>query len=167
MINKHLFIWVEGPDDQRFFEMLIKPLFLGRYGTVDIRTYASMKDVLINKFIKSIKSMGADCVFVADQDVAPCPTKRKQKVIEKYKLLAASDILVVAHEIESWYLAGIEDSDCALFKCKPIKNTDSLSKENFNKLITSKQESRIVLMIEILNRYSIQVAIERNRSLCY
>lgn len=43
MEYKRLFIWVEGPDDVRFFERIIKPRFGDKYDFVQIIPYATMK----------------------------------------------------------------------------------------------------------------------------
>ncbi|PNR93615.1 MULTISPECIES: hypothetical protein [unclassified Petrotoga] len=65
MDYKMLFILVEGDDDKRFFEKIITPLFEGKYDQVKVWKYAQQKKEKVSKFLKSIKGMNADYIFVA------------------------------------------------------------------------------------------------------
>jgi len=76
---------------------------------------------------------------------------------------------VVKIEIESWYLALLDNNTCRKFKIKlsKIKNTDHITKEQFNALIPKKFDSRVDFMIEILDCASIETARQRNTSFKY
>ncbi len=50
---------------------------------------------------------------------------------------------------------------------KPMDSTDSLIKEEFNKLYHRKFQSRIDFMLEILKNYSLKTATDKNRSFSY
>ncbi len=107
MAYKQLFIWVEGPDDMRFFNAIIKPLFAEKYDWIEVRSYAERKKEYVAAFLKSIQAMGADYIFTADINSAPCITKKKQNLLEIYPNANEAELLIIIQEIESWYLAGL------------------------------------------------------------
>ena len=55
---KLLFIFVEGDDDERFFNRILSPKLQEKYDTVKIIRYATMKKEKVDNFIRSIKAMG-------------------------------------------------------------------------------------------------------------
>jgi len=61
---KLLFIFVEGNDDERFFNRILSPKLQEKYDTVMIIKYATMEKEKVNEFIKSIKAMGAEYIYV-------------------------------------------------------------------------------------------------------
>jgi hypothetical protein len=166
---KKLYIFVEGVDDNRFFDRIAKILLMDKYNEIEIREYSQKTGEYINAFLKSIEKMGADYICQSDLDEAPCASKRKEKLIEKFSSFEESKIIVVKIEIESWYLALLDDNVCKRFKIKPsdIKNTDHITKEQFDMLIPRKFDSRVDFMVEILNCASIETARQRNTSFKY
>ena len=60
---KRLFIWVEGEDDVRFFNKIIKPLLEKKYSLVEVRSYARMAIKKMNGFLRSIKAMNAEYIY--------------------------------------------------------------------------------------------------------
>jgi len=76
---KKLYIWVEGDDDKRFFNGVIKSKFIKKYDSVEIVRYAHLKREKIDNFLKSIKAMSANYIYVADINNAPCVTDKKRK----------------------------------------------------------------------------------------
>ena len=74
---KRLFIWVEGDDDERFFEKIIEPKLRNKYDFVETRRYASLKKEKRDNFLKSIKAMGADYIYVIDINNSPSVTAKK------------------------------------------------------------------------------------------
>ena len=170
MNYRKLFLWVEGEDDKRFFEKIIEPEFRKKYNSVETRCYATLKKDKLGNFLKSIKAMKADYIFVADINDSPCITAKKQKITKEWgkKIVDRDKIVVVIKEIESWYLAGLKDAECKKFNMPIFDKTDDVTKEQFNSLIpTKKFNSRIDFMIEILNNFSIEVAVRKNRSFSY
>ena len=79
---KKLYVWVEGDDDERFFNEVIKSKFIKKYNSVEIVRYAHLKREKIDNFLKSIKAMSVNYIYVADINNAPCVTDKKKK---KYK----------------------------------------------------------------------------------
>ncbi|MDZ7724802.1 MAG: hypothetical protein U5R06_18855 [candidate division KSB1 bacterium] len=70
-------------------------------------------------------------------------------------------------EIESWYLAGLAEKKQRQLKIKPFKDTNDLTKEQFNQQIPNSFDSRIDFMVELLKNYSIEIAQIRNKSFSY
>jgi len=162
MSYKELYIWVEGNDDERFFKRIIEPMLQKKYDNIYIIAYSQMKKEKRKSFLKSIKSMGADYIFVTDIDKSPCVTARKEEFEEFKYIIDKGKIVVVVKEIESWYLAGL---DTKKIKIPHFELTDDITKEEFNKLISG--NSRIDSMLKILNNFSIEMAKQRNKSFKY
>ena len=167
MSYKRLFILIEGNDDERFIEEIIKPVFENYYDYVKPWKYAQIEQKLIKSFLKSIKAMKADYIYVQDIE-GPCVTARKEKIKDKYgELIENGRIGIVIKEIESWYLGGLNDNDARKLTGRRFRTTDDIIKEQFNKFVTYKFESRLDFMIEILKFFSIDVAKRKNKSFKY
>ena len=164
---KKLYIWVEGDDDKRFFNGVIKSKFIKKYDSVEIVRYAHLKREKIDNFLKSIKAMSANYIYVADINNAPCVTDKKEKIQKEFKNIDSDRIIVVIKEIESWYLAGSDDVISRKFGVRPFNITNTVTKEQFNDMFSKKFASRIDFMIEILKCFSIEKAKEKNRSFRY
>lgn len=171
MAYQRLFIFVEGSDDKLFFDSLIeRKLYAQNYSYVECREYSQKTKEYIEKFLRSIKKMeDADYIFVADMDESPCVTARKAQITSMYKNLTADRILIVCREIESWYLAGLNDDGCQqLGISADFKNTDDIFKEKFNDIMPSKFTSRrINFMLEIMNIFDQETAQAQNSSFRY
>lgn len=165
-----LFIFVEGPDDSRFFNRVIQPALKNRCSQIRIIEYATLPKKKVAGFLKTIKKLKADLFFVADINAAPCVTKRKEVLLKKYtRYLNPDKIIVVIHEIESWYVAGLSDEMMREMTNKTFKNTSTLTKAEFDNRMPKKFNSRINYMQEILNHFSIDIASKgsRNKSFKY
>lgn len=167
MNYKLLFILLEGDDDVRFFERIIKPKFENKYDNVVLWKYAQQKNVKVDNFIKSIRSMGADYIYVADINDAPCITLKKEKIKDRHKNIDIDRVIVVISEIESWYLAGLDTESSGNLKISYSETTNNVTKEQFDTLIPKKCKSRIDFMIEIMKRFSIDIAKKKNNSFSY
>ena len=163
---KRLFIWVEGGDDIRFFNRIIKPVLEEKYDWVEVRSYATLKREKVDSFLRSIKAMRADYIYVADIDDVPCIRAKKQGMQDKLKDIDEENIAEVIKEVESWYLAGLDDADRNL-RIRTLSNTDNITKEQFNSMIPKTFYSRIDFMLEILKYFSIQMAKRKNKSFRY
>jgi len=162
--NKRLFIWVEGQDDERFFNRIIKPMLEKKYDLVEVISYATQKNKKTDNFLKSIKAMNAGYIYVTDIDYSPCITVKKKGIENKLKKIDEAMIAVVIKEIESWYLAGLDDTNSKKLKIHTLDTTDDITKEQFNSLIPEKFDSRIDFMSEILKYFSIGTAKRKNKS---
>ncbi|HHT9139403.1 MAG TPA: hypothetical protein ACFYEA_02580 [Candidatus Tripitaka californicus] len=164
---KRLFIWVEGPDDVRFFDGIVKPVFERKYGLVKVIEYSKLKRERIDNFLKSIKAMDADYIYVKDINDAPCVTAKKEGIQKKLNNINNDRIMVVIKEIEGWYLAGLDKANSKKLRLTPPSTTDNLTKEAFNGLIPKKFYSRIDFMLEVLKCFSTEMAKQKNRSFRY
>jgi len=163
-----LFILIEGDDDERFFESVVKPFLQERYSAIKFWQYAEENEMRKVNFIKSITSMKADYICIGDIDDVPCVTSKKEKIIDDFDEKVTKDkIIIVIKEIESWYLAGLDEKvSKKLGIRKKIKTTDNVIKEHFNQLIPKKMP-RSVFMQKILENYDVGIAEGKNRSFGY
>lgn len=165
---KMLYVLVEGDDDVRFFERILEPRLKQKYDCIKIIKTAQKKIEDITKFLKSIKKMKRDYIYVRDIDNSPCITQKKKDIKGEISIIDEKKIVVVVKEIESWYLAGIKKEDARNLNITIKKNTNTITKEDFNQIFEkSKSNSRINFMIEILNHFSIEEAKEKNPSFKY
>ena len=168
MDYKLIFILIEGDDDERFFESVVKPFIQERYSAIKFWQYAEENEKRKVNIIKSINLMKADYICVGDIDDVPCVTSKKEKITDDFgKKIKADKIVIVVKEIESWYLAGLdENASKNLGIRKKIGTTDNVIKEHFNQLIPNKMP-RPVFMQKILENYDVKVAEGKNRSFEY
>lgn len=163
---RRLYVWVEGTDDERFFERTVRATFEQRYDQVSVVRYAKRKRTKIRGYLNSIKAMPADCIFLADINAEPCVTAKK-RTLEQRHGIEGDRVIVVVMETESWYMAGLDDEASAQLGVPVLKDTDSLTKEDFNRLMPERFGSRINFMVEILKRFSRETARRKNRSFRY
>ncbi|MBT9131329.1 MAG: hypothetical protein DDT41_01634 [candidate division WS2 bacterium] len=164
---RRLFVWVEGEDDVRFFNKIIKPKLQKKYNFIQTILYATQKKGKIDDHLRSIKAMGADYIYVADIDNSPCVSAIKQETERKLRNIDKDKIIVVIKEIESWYLAGLSEIQSRKFKIRNFSATDTITKEQFYDLIPEQFNSRIDFMVELLKTFSVEVAKQRNGSFRY
>ncbi len=167
MPDKQLFILLEGDDDKRFFETILKPLLQRTYSTIKCWKYSQKKHENIARFIKTLNSMNADYIFARDINNAPCITSKRDKITRKFNQIPETKIIVVVKEIESWYLAGLDKNTSK--KCgirKKIGTTDNITKEHFNHLIP-RNMPRTDFIQKILENYDVEIAKERCESFGY
>ena len=163
-MKKRLFILVEGEDDVRFFGRIIKPLFAPFYDSVEIIPYASIKRTKVNSFLKSIGLLNNDYILFADIDEKNSVKEKKQTLYSYYNTIDGSCIIVVIREIESWYYAGLSSESAQMLNVPDLSFTDELTKEDFNRLIPGKYDSRVDFMFEILKYFSLDTARRKNQS---
>ncbi len=168
MPYRRLFILIEGDDEERFIQAVLEPLFLSQYDHVQVWQYAQETPRKTRNLIRSIQSMGADCIFIRDFDRGPCITSIKEAVQKKYgKHINAESILVVVREIEGWYAAGINSDAAAELDIDALATTDDLTKEQFNQSAPKRFGSSIVFKREVLKRFDMDTARRKNKSFAY
>ena len=163
-MKKRLFILVEGEDDVRFFGRIIKPRFVHRYDSVEIIPYACIKREKVSRFLKSVTQMGNDYIFVADIDTERSVRDKKQILYYRFNDLNGKSIVIVIAEIESWYYAGIPPESPMTSEVVSLDSTETLTKEDFNRIMPRKFDSRIDFMFEILKSFSMETAVRKNTS---
>ena len=159
--------WVEGDRDRRFFDALVKPRLEPKYAQVLVKEYRQLKQPVVNRLIRAMGYQGFECRFVADMNAAPCVSSRLAKLIERHPCLAIEDIVVVATEIESWYLAGITEQGGVELKIKAPASTDGLTKQDLDRLRPDRFDSELDFLIELTRHFDFDLACQRNRSFAH
>jgi hypothetical protein len=168
MAYKRLWVLLEGNDDDRFFEGVIRPIFENTYDSVRPWQYAQKQIKKAKNFLRAIKSMGSDYFFWGDINSLPCVTAKKNRIKRRYGAgIDINNVIIVVKEIESWYLAGLDDKARKKLGIRTFHNTDNITKEEFNNLIPNRFDSRIDIMVEILKRFSVETAKQKNKSFAY
>ncbi len=167
MAYKGLFILVEGLNDKRFFDKIIKPKLKKKYDSVEVIQYANLKKEKLKRFLRSIEKMKANYLYVGDINSTSCVIKKKQKIQGKFRNIDKGKIIVVIKEIESWYLAGLNDKNSKKLRIRFLKNTEKVTKDQFKMLIPKKFDSEIDFRLEILKFFSIETAKQKNKSFKY
>ena len=171
MAYKRLYIWVEGDDDERFFEKVIGPLFAKSYNHVHFVQYRQMQTKKVNAFLKTIKRLrsagDAAYIFTSDINRQPCVTTKKKRLLKLYAGLDRDCVAIVIREIESWFLAGLTKKACSQLGIQAFSHTDDVTKEQFNKLRRDKYDSRVDFQQEILKLFDLGTARRKNTSFDY
>ncbi|MCQ8894651.1 MAG: hypothetical protein NQU46_08515 [Methanolinea sp.] len=167
MTERRLFLFVEGNDDERFFLHIIVPLLLPLYRSVHVIKFACMKRANVCRLVRSIRRMNDEYIVFSDIDQEAGVRAKKHVLMERFCVLDAREIVVIIQEIESWYLAGLDDVSESDLGIPHHPNTDHITKEYFNNQIPRRFASRIAFMLEILSRFSIPVACGKNNSFRY
>lgn len=161
---RRLFILVEGADDVRFFDRIVKPLLEPRYTSVELIAFASLRRGMVSRFLRSLERLGHDYILATDIDTEPSVKAKKRVIVERFPDLDPKKVIIVIREIEGWYLAGIDDDMQRSFDLSPFHSTDDLTKEMFNALIPVQFTSRIEFMAALLESFSLSSAMAQNRS---
>ena len=159
---------MEGPTDRTFFNHIIRPELLKKYNKVFVYLFRQRSKHNIKNFITNCKNTGKDYAFFSDMDNAVCYTKKKD--IVKSKIAPNVDrekIVIVKTEIESWYLAGINQSNAKNLNINFHANTENVTKEMFNAMMRYPFKTSVGFMMEILKYYFIDTAKKQNPSFEY
>ena len=167
MLGYRLWLMVEGSDDELFADAVIAPEFRRAYHAVQIWQYSQIPIEKRSKFLQSIDATpGEDYILFCDIDNHPCVTAKKEWMKDQLPTLSDDRIAVVVKEIESWYLAGLSQSDCQYLNLGDVNRPDEVVKEAFDALIGGKG-NHTAMMREILNRYDLSEARRRSPSFGY
>ncbi len=180
-----ILILVEGTDDEMFFNYVVRPKLAQTYDYIQIERYSEATKGEVNSILYDYFAMNttvevqADAILVADLNASPCVTDRKERIRRGYRSLSgdtgialgphlSTRIFIVCREIESWYLAGLSDTECKRMGIATgLQNTDHLTKEQFLGLIPNKFNSRAEFMLEILSAFDHETARTKNSSFSY
>lgn len=166
MSSNLLFLLVEGSDDERFAQAVLEKPFLKKYHAVKIISFAQRPKKYVDGLIRSAKSMSADYVLLTDINSSPCVTHRKTKISEKFRLCDFDKIQVVAPEIESWYVAGLDTHSIDNLKIARFDSVNLITKEIFDSITPPKMHRRDFL-IEVLKHFSLDTAKANSTSFQY
>lgn len=158
---------LEGPDDQRFFEGVLETEFLKKFDKIIFFPYAEQTKKAREAVIKYLKHSGIEYIIFSDFDAAACITKSKRNLQAKISTADLAKIAIVKAEIESWYLAGLDYSSTRRLRIPFYPNTEVISKEQFERIGSTKFTSKIDFMKEILKFFSTDTARKQNDSFKY
>lgn len=163
-----LVVFFEGPDDERFLKQVAKPILCTRNNYVQFIPYAGKPKGFVDRFIDSINATQyKDYIYLTDLDVFPCVTARKHQVQQYVGNINLDKVVIARPEIEGWYLAGLETRHCTELDVQSLTNTADVTKERFRQMVPNTYRSYILFMEDILNRFSIDIAKEKNESFRY
>ncbi len=154
-----LYIFVEGYFDELFFTKT--------YFTEDTNKfiqYSSQKPEKVNAFIKSIKKMPTcDYLFFADGDGQSINDKTNV-IISEYSEVERNKVFIVQYEIESWYYAGVCESNCKKLKLNKFEfTTNNITKEALVAKMPKPSERQFI-MSKMLDFFEEDIASARNTS---
>lgn len=173
MAFRRLYIWVEGPDDRRFIERILKPRLQKYYDWIDIVEYAGMPDAKMDSYLHAIERIGdsvgilTDYLFMVDMDGAPCISGKRSAVVARYKRVLFQKVFVVVDEIESWYISGLSEANAAKFKLPTRGNADDFTKEHLLAVCNGLRQTPLEVRIEILKCFVWETALDRSASFRY
>lgn len=175
MCDKRLYVFIEGDDDELFLNRILRPELSKKYNNFCIYPfkYAQKPNKKINQFLKTLIILKnkelAEYIFTVDIDNCNSIKDKKNLLKQAFDKLNIENVVIVIKEIESWYLAGLDNN--ALEKLgirKNISNTDCINKEQFENLIPRRfSDYKTNFMIEILKHFSVKTAKKKNRSFKY
>jgi hypothetical protein len=176
MKRRGLFILVEGLTDSDFFEALlnkpeIKSILESKYEFSRVIRYKdaekSWDKGKMRDFLYKTKSAGYDYIFFADINDAPCITRKKEVLLDTYNDLDREKIIIVVKEIESWFLAGMEEDLANKYKIDIPHSTENITKEDFIDKTKGRSLREIEFRQEILENFCLDAARVRNKSFAY
>ena len=166
---RRLWLLVEGNDDARFADAVLAPEFRRAYDDVRIWRYSQASIPKRANFLRGVHETGEDYILLCDLDEFPCVTSKKESVrrgLPSSSPIPDDRIAVVVKEIESWYLAGLDEEGCQALDISPVRHPDEVVKEKFDDLVGGKA-NHTDMMVEILKRYDISQARRRSPSFGY
>lgn len=170
----NLTIFVEGEDDILFFKRNILKLFYKKEEyNINVVAYQETGKKRFLQHLQTINRLGGNYIFISDFDFRPCITSKKNDRIkeftrENFDKLDANKIFIVKNEIESWFLAGV-DNNQPIFRNIDVPNdTEKTSKDYLERLLKkTKFDSRVDFFIEVSNYFNYDLAMQRNDSFRY
>jgi hypothetical protein len=165
MTPRILALFVEGLDDERLVGRLTELGVFEGYDHVKVFPYASRSPEATRKIFQALRAnVNADYLFFCDCDGAPCISKRKEKVLERYPFLDSARVIVVRRMIESWYVAGVCRATCRVLGIGYLQRTDMVGKTEFSDLIRPAFASRVDAVIVLASHFELVEAEKRNES---
>ncbi|HEY4699418.1 MAG TPA: hypothetical protein VIH27_03500 [Nitrososphaerales archaeon] len=161
------YIYVEGNDDMRFFNNIVRNELVKRRYNVEVRAFIPYKKETFRKYISAHNLSKSKYLCIVDYDCSICITDKKNKIRASYNFIDPNRLIVVVREIESWFIAGVDNSNCAKMGIPIGICTESVTKGKFKKFMLKRYDDKVDFMMEILKCFSIQTARKQNRSFNY
>jgi len=169
--NKRLVVLIEGNRDSDFIEMIVKPILIESKKYVDVIPYKfqHLPKRINESFIQSVISLNDEILCLTDITGFPSEKVKKEQVQRDHiGNIGDERIIIIVKEIESWYLAGVNQLCCKRLRIRYFSRTDNIDKEKFHEIIAkSKYQPRWACVLEMLHNYEVHLAKQRNRSFNY
>lgn len=94
MAFRMILILVEGTDDERFFNSVVRPKLAQAYDYVQIEQYSEATKGAVNNILydyyalNATRDVQADTILVADLNASPCVTDKKERLRSGYRSLS-------------------------------------------------------------------------------
>ena len=154
-------------DDERFIEQIVKPRL--NIDNVNTHRYSSQPDPSVNQVIGGFQGMYRELYLLRDFDKGKqnCNSSqdRKEFVKKKFPNIRDDQIIIVKDAIEGWYLAGLDSEQASNLDVDYHSDTENIGKEEFqSELASSKFTSKKNFQMEVIDKFSISVARDKNSS---
>ena len=166
-MKKIFYVLLEGPDDARFFDLILRPQLLKKYDQIITYLYSGRPQKIRERYVESLNKSDSDYMIISDFDSSTCITFSKDNLKSKISVASTSNIIISKTEIESWYLAGIDFKNSRYLQIPHYATTDDISKKQFDEIMPEIFNSRIDFMQEILKRFDSNIAKAQNSSFRY
>jgi len=170
-----LWVVLEGDDDLDFYQYVLEPLLRDKTYWDWIKPWRYAGETLEDRgnFINSVNAMEADYMILCDINTHPCKTSKKDR-LKQHDFdgrIVEDKIIVVIKEIESWYLAGLDNRSMSKVGIRKrdlrrLQTTDGITKEDFDDLIPH-DKTRKEFKLDILENYNVDVSKRKNESFRY
>jgi hypothetical protein len=170
-----IYCLVEGESDAQFLDYLNN--FCATHGgEVVLRSipYANRGHLeFVKKKVKSLRHSKVKFLLLKDLDSAPCLVDKVTAIVGEINDLTPKDVVIVVKQIESWFLAGVQDTDPLFQWCTPSQRSKLASPETVDKnffltLVKRKKDlfsNEVLLRAYCLENYDINTALNRSPSL--
>lgn len=164
-----VYVLLEGPDDERFFQSVLRPRLAETYSTIRTYLYAQRSKKDVETYVRTLNNSQQDYIVLADLDSSlVCYSGRKHALSSKIPPARRNSMAIVKTEIESWYLAGMSYRDCELLQIPYHTNTEHISKHEFEQMrMRSRSMSRPQFLTKMLCMFDVGVAKKQNASFEY
>ncbi len=166
---RNLFVFVEGKDGILFVKGVLYQIFLQHSINIIPILYQRARNHEVKNLIKTAK-VDHDYVLLSDLDshTYPCITSRKdQRIKELDGEITYDKIIIVAEELESWCLAGIDTGIDEYSEFVIPESTDDITKEDFDKIISNTSFNKNKLLNFLSFNFNSDLAVKRNKSFKY
>lgn len=160
-----IYILVEGPDDVRFFEGVVKPRLDDAVGAglSQVVSYSGWTKEKLEHFIRGAIRIGG-YLLVRDQDQHACVTAAKGAITRRVEGLDPTKIQIVTREIEGWYIAGSDPESLRRHGLHELA-CDTATKEAVD--AHCRNLTRIEWMTESLRTFSHPLAVANSQSFAH
>lgn len=171
MNSSDFFFYLEGDEDIRFMENIIKNFIKKKRLLLRPRKYRNLKDSTVEELITDHNEKDEKYLFFADNDSIQNVENKKDELIDQhYPSLKRENIIIIVKEIESWYLAGISTqmaNELGIDEVSYSRKDPNISgKKGFEELKPGNM-TLIEFYLEVTKKFDVEIGKKRNYSFEY